>query len=82
MTCRELNERLIDYRSNDLPPDERARFEAHLIQCAPCVASLRSYEETIRLAKGAVSHPDEAMTEDIPHELVQTILATRPRVRG
>ena len=81
MTCRTFNEFLIDYRSDGLAPDEQARFEAHLIRCSHCVASLRSYEETIRLAESAFSHPDEVMTEDIPHELMQTILTARPRVR-
>ena len=81
MTCREFNEFLIDYRSGDLTPGERTRFEAHLVRCSHCVASLRSYEETIRLAKSAFSHPDDVMTEDVPGELGQAILAARPRVR-
>ena len=71
MTCRTFNEFLIDYCSGDLAPDERARFEAHLIRCSHCVASLRSYKETIRLAKSAFSHPNDVMTEDVPDELVK-----------
>lgn len=81
MTCRELNDFLIDYRSGDLSPDEHARFEAHLAQCSHCVAYIRSYEETIRLGKGAFSHPDDTVPADVPNELVQALLAVRPRVR-
>ena len=71
ITCREFNGFLIDYRSGDLTLDERARFETHLAECSHCVAYLRSYEETIRLAKGAFSHLDDAMTEDVPDGLVR-----------
>jgi anti-sigma factor RsiW len=81
MTCRELNDFLGDYRSDALFPDERARCAAHLARCSHCVASLGSYEATIRLAKGAFSHPDDAMTEDVPDELVAMILAAHLQVQ-
>jgi anti-sigma factor RsiW len=81
ITCRELNDFLIDYRCGDLSPGERARFEARLARCPHCVTSLSSYEATIRLAKGAFSHPDDALTEDVAHERVRAILVARPRAR-
>ena len=81
MTCREVNEYILDYRSGHLSPEECACFEAHLARCSHCVASLRSYEETVRLAKGAFSHSNEAMPADVPDELVRAILAARPRVQ-
>ena len=46
-----------------------------------CIEYLRSDEETIRLGKGAFSHPDDPVPADVPDELVQTILAARPRAR-
>jgi anti-sigma factor RsiW len=81
MTCRECNEFLIDYRSDNLTPDERASIEAHLAWCSPCVVFLSSYEETIRLAKGAFHHPDETISAVVPEELRQRILAARLRVQ-
>ena len=81
MTCREFNEFLIDYRSGGLTPEDCAHFEAHLAECSHCVMFLKSYEETIRLAKGTVQCPDEILPMDVPEELVQAILAVRLRVR-
>jgi anti-sigma factor RsiW len=81
MTCRQINNCLIDYRSGELVPDEQACFEAHLAWCSPCVVYLSSYEAALQLAKEAFAHPEEAVTEDVSDALVQAILATRPRVR-
>ncbi len=81
MTCRECNESLLHYRSGDLTPDEHARVEAHLAWCSPCLVFLSSYEETIRLAKGAFLHPDETLALIVSEELVQSILAARSRVQ-
>ncbi len=81
MTCREFNELLVDYRSGDLTPDDRACFEVHLAQCSPCAIYLRGYEETIRFAKATFSHADDGMITDVPNELVRTILAARPRAK-
>jgi anti-sigma factor RsiW len=81
MICREFNGLLVDYCSGDLTPDDRARFEAHLAQCSPCVAYLRNYEETIRLSKAAFHHPSDAVITDVPNELVRAILAACPRAR-
>ncbi len=79
MTCRELNECILDYYSGELEPEERACFEAHLACCPDCVDYLRSYAETIRLGKGAFSHPDDPLPADVPDELVQAILAAARR---
>ena len=81
MTCRELTEFLIDYRSGGLTPEQRARFELHLADCAECVTYLRSYEGTIRLARGALGSPDDPLPSEVPEQLVQAILAARPRGR-
>lgn len=77
MTCRELNEFLADYSSGDLLPEVRARFEAHLLHCASCVAYVRSYTQTIRLARASGRDVErELLPEEIPEELVAAILAS------
>ena len=81
MTCHKFNEFLFDYQADDLVPEKRARCEAHLVRCSPCVASLSSYELTIRLAKGAFSHPDHAGSKNVPDALVHVILAARLRMQ-
>ena len=81
MTCHEFNEFLFDYQADDLVPEKRTRCEAHLVRCSPCVASLRSYGQTIRFAQEAFSHPDHAGSKDVPDALVHVILAARLRMQ-
>ena len=53
LTCRDLADFLADYFAGELSLDERSVFEGHLAECPDCAAYLRSYAETIRLARGA-----------------------------
>jgi anti-sigma factor RsiW len=82
MTCRELSEFLGDYRSRELDPETRQRFEEHLRGCAQCVAYGRSYEQTIRLARLALRDPLREVPAEVPEELVAAILASRGRRPG
>jgi anti-sigma factor RsiW len=78
LTCRELAAFVMDYLDGALPAAERAAFEAHLAECPECVVYLRSYRDTVRLAK---THgvPDDARAADMPEDLVDAILAARRR---
>lgn len=78
MNCRELIEFLVDYRDGHLPPEQRAEFERHLAICGPCVTYLKTYEQTIRLAKCCCGE-DRPVPADVPEELVKAILAARRR---
>jgi anti-sigma factor RsiW len=49
MACQELVEVITDYLEGTLPPRDRARFEAHLALCDPCVVYLEQMRETIAL---------------------------------
>ena len=75
LTCRELTDFLADYFAHGLGPDERALFERHLAECDECVAYLRSYATTMRLAKDA--HAEDRVPADVPEALVRAILAAR-----
>jgi anti-sigma factor RsiW len=77
MTCRELVEFLSAYLAGELAREERGRFEEHLAVCPECARYLRSYEETIALARGAFAHPDDPVPADVPEELVRAVLAAR-----
>lgn len=81
MTCREFTDFLIDYVDGGLNEVERVAFDAHLGECEDCVTYLRNYEETIRLGKAVCKEDHEALADDVPEELVQAILAVRPRER-
>jgi len=49
LTCQELVELVTAYIEGALPPQERARFEAHLAGCRGCTAYLEQMRQTIRL---------------------------------
>ena len=40
LVCREFVELVTDYLEGALPPDQRARFEAHLAECEGCTGYL------------------------------------------
>ena len=72
MTCHEVIAFLGDYLAHELPPEKVSDFELHLSVCASCRAYIASYEETIRLARGAVVE----VADGPPEELVIAILLT------
>ena len=77
LTCRELVDFLADYFAGELGLDARSAFEGHLVGCPDCAAYLRSYAETIRLAKHA--YADDPVPTDVPEGLVRAILEARER---
>jgi anti-sigma factor RsiW len=72
MTCQQLVDFIGRYRENELSSDERAEFERHLGACASCVAYLKTYEQTVLLAKASA---DDLVPDDVPESLVKAILS-------
>jgi anti-sigma factor RsiW len=79
MTCRELIEFLMAYLDHELPPQQRAAFEAHLIECDDCVAYLDTYKETVRLGKSAFLDEEGDAENQVPEELIAAVIAARGR---
>jgi len=77
MTCRELVEFLSAYIDGELPADVRLRFDEHLAACPECSAYLRTYRQTVKLAKDAFQDPDDPLPVEVPEGLVKAILAAR-----
>jgi len=50
LDCQELVELVTDYLEGALPPDDRARFEAHLVPCDGCRTYLEQIRTTIELS--------------------------------
>ena len=48
LSCKELVELVTNYLENCMPPDERARFEAHLTVCPGCRTYLEQMRQTMR----------------------------------
>ena len=77
LTCRDVADFLMAYLDRELDPPQRTAFEAHLAVCDECARYLRSYEQTVRLAKAAGRDADEP--EEVPERLVQSVLAARKK---
>jgi anti-sigma factor RsiW len=75
ITCRQLAELLIDYVSNELPEEHRARLEQHLHRCPPCLHYVESYHLTIQLTRKLPCAP-------LPDELVQRLRTALDEIRG
>jgi anti-sigma factor (TIGR02949 family) len=67
MSCQELVELVNEYLEGALPPEDNARFEAHLDDCEGCLNYLNQMRKTIefvgRLTEESVPSPalDELM---------------------
>jgi anti-sigma factor RsiW len=67
MPCRELVELVTEYLEDRLPPIDRARFEAHLADCAACRTYLEQFRQTIRVL-GRL--PEESLSPEARHALL------------
>ncbi len=76
MICRDLIQFLDDYVGESVAAERRQEFDRHLAACASCREYLKSYRETIRMAKAAAHTPE---IEDVPAEVLTAILATIAR---
>ena len=79
MTCGEFADFMADYLSGELPPEVRSKFEYHLSVCSNCVKYLAGYKATTQLGRRAFDDENSALPEDVPEELVKSILASRVR---
>jgi anti-sigma factor RsiW len=73
-TCQEVIDFLMAYIDGELPPEQRAAFDAHLAACPSCVNYLESYKRTIRLAR-AIGPSEEPPA--VPESIVKAALAAR-----
>jgi anti-sigma factor RsiW len=56
LACREFVELVTDYLEDALPPEQKARFEAHLAECDACPGYLEDIR-SIATTLGAVELP-------------------------
>ena len=47
--CRRVGELLLQFRDQDLPPDDLEFVRDHLHKCPPCVGIFNSYEEVVEV---------------------------------
>ncbi|HEX4143064.1 MAG TPA: zf-HC2 domain-containing protein [Pirellulales bacterium] len=73
MTCKEVNEFLVDYLDGSLPWRQRLSLNVHLMICRHCRQYLASYAATVRLTKSL----GQVIEQPVPDELVRAILRAR-----
>jgi NMD protein affecting ribosome stability and mRNA decay len=76
ITCQQLIDFIASYRENELTTEQRVEFERHLAVCPSCVAYLKTYEQTVLLARASGRDP---VPNEIPEPLVRAIVEARLR---
>jgi anti-sigma factor RsiW len=70
ITCRELAALLMDFDSDQLPPEQRDPIEQHMARCSPCLAYVESYRILVEVTRRLPSAPLPSRLE----QRLQTIL--------
>jgi anti-sigma factor RsiW len=74
-TCRDVVDLLLDYVEESLDPNTRVALERHFQDCAPCVAYLRTYDRSRRLARDVTrSEAPAELPENLKTRLRQLLL--------
>lgn len=64
LTCKELVELVTAYQDGALPPHERARFDAHLAICPPCVRYVEQVDMTVRALGGLDARVEKQVEQE------------------
>ena len=81
ITCKEMNDFLMDYVEGALPDSQRTEFHRHLAHCPSCVQYVETYKTTIAAGKAAFCDPNQPdkLPEAVPESLISAILAARKK---
>lgn len=77
ITCNEVITFLLAYLSGELPPEKEHEFERHLAVCPSCVAYIKTYRETVKLGRAALTEGPENAPAELSFELMSAILGQR-----
>ena len=77
LTCREMDDFVVDYLDDALPTSVRLKFDFHLRTCPDCREYLRGYRKSIELTRRVFEQDDAEVPADVPEALVAAILDAR-----
>lgn len=77
MTCRELIEFLDEYEAGAQRPEVRAEFERHLRVCPQCRDYLKTYRDTLVLARASCEEHGDRVPDEVPEDLVRAVLSAQ-----
>ena len=74
LTCRQVEEFLMDYLENRLSLWTRLQFRVHIFMCPNCTKYIQEYKNTIALEKKVFQNPDEEAIGNVPDDILQAIM--------
>lgn len=77
ISCREFEDFILDYLDDNLPAQQRSRFERHIRICRECQQYLQGYQRTLEISQAAFSAPDAKLPDEVPEDLIKAILKAR-----
>lgn len=77
VTCREADQFIDDYLSDELPRKQRLVFEWHVRLCTGCKNYLDRYRRSIGMCRENFYDTDEDNEEEIPEQIIKGIIAAK-----
>lgn len=77
ITCREFEDFIMSYLSDELTPTQSRVFKMHLRMCRECREYLAAYQRSIEMSGLMFKDPDDKLPEDVPEDLIKAILSAR-----
>lgn len=74
LTCRQVEEFLMDYLERRLGFWKTLQFRLHLLMCPDCSKYFQEYKNTIALGKTVFENPDDEAAGNVPDELLEAII--------
>ena len=75
-TCQQMTDFLDDYIEGRLSVARRATFEIHLLGCRDCRRFLKSYRQTLTLARHEGRPGERPEPPPLPEDLIKAITAS------
>ena len=77
ISCVEFEGFILAYLDDELPRRQKIVFEMHLRLCRECRDYLKAYRTSMILAAEAIRDTSYFDPEDVPEDLIATVLAAR-----
>lgn len=74
LTCRQVEEFLMDYLERRLDFWMSLQFRFHLFMCPNCTKYIQDYKNTIALEKKVFENPEDEAIGNVPDGILQAIL--------
>jgi hypothetical protein len=78
LKCRDVGQLLYEYVERLLEPSLQQALEAHLADCAGCLAFINTYKQSIRLSQGLQSDEMPTELQQKLRSFMKTKLSPRP----